>query len=279
MTAAADLRALLDQLVAPVIAAGAATLAVRAEGIDVDQKQDASPVTEADRRAEDILLRALADIAPGALVVAEERASSEGVPDAATGDFWLVDPLDGTKEFIRGGTDFTVNVALVRARQPVLGLVYAPADGRLYLGSTETGAAFARVDDGQPGARQPLKARPQPVDAAAIKVVASRSHRTPETEAYLTHYPKADCVSVGSSLKFCLVAEGSADIYPRLGPTMEWDTAAGDAVLRAAGGAVIDAAGQPLAYAKPGFRNGFFVAWGDGDAPPPPAPDAVLAAS
>ena len=269
---------LVAHLIDPVIAAGAATLAVREKGVAVDEKADQSPVTEADRQAEDILTRALSALAPDILIVAEERAAAEGLPPGGARRFWLVDPLDGTKEFVKGGADFTVNVALIEEGGPVLGLVYAPADGRLYAGSRETGATFARVTHGKAEASSPIAPRRRPADGPDLKVVASKSHRNPETEAYLRHFPDADCVSIGSSLKFCLVAEGAADIYPRLGPTMEWDTAAGDAVLRAAGGVVCDGQGATLAYGKPDFRNGFFVAWGDPEAEAPPAPDLVAAA-
>ncbi|MGF1606865.1 MAG: 3'(2'),5'-bisphosphate nucleotidase CysQ [Rhodothalassiaceae bacterium] len=260
--------ALADRLIAPVLEAGRAALAIREAGLDVSDKADASPVTEADRAAEAILIDAIETVAPGTLIVAEERAEAHGLPADGAERFWLVDPLDGTKEFIKGGEDFTVNVALIEQGQPVLGLVYAPVQDRLFWGVAGHGAKL-RV-----GGQERLIATRAMAQPPAV--VASRSHRSPETDAYLARFPGADCVSVGSSLKFCLVAMGEADLYPRLGPTMEWDTAAGDAVLRAAGGQVIDTRGQPFLYNKPGFKNGFFVAWGDATAPAPPAPDAVL---
>lgn len=260
---------LAQSLLTHAVAAGKEALRIRAAGLTVEDKADTSPVTLADRAAEAILLEAIERAVPDAFVVAEERAEAQGLPEAGAERFWLVDPLDGTKEFINGGDDFTVNLALIEQGQPVLGLVYAPARDALYYGVRGQGA-FLR--DGS-ASEQPIRTRAR---ATPPKVVASKSHRSPETDAYLKQFPDAECVSVGSSLKFCLVATGQADLYPRLGPTMEWDTAAGHAVLLAAGGRVIDAAGAPFAYNKPGFKNGFFVAWGDADGQTPPAPDAVL---
>ena len=174
-----------------------------------------------------------------------------------------MDPLDGTKEFIGRRGDFTVNIALVRAGTPTLGVVYAPAKGRLFAGDATLRAAFAlnrEPTESEPEMRDPIRVRVAPSNG--LTAVASRSHRTPETDAYLARYPVAELVSVGSSLKFCLLAEGKADLYPRMGPTMEWDTAAGHAVLLAAGGAVIGPDGMPLRYGKPEYRNPWFVASG-----------------
>jgi 3'(2'), 5'-bisphosphate nucleotidase len=171
--------------------------------------------------------------------------------------------LDGTKEFIHRRGEFTVNIALIRRRMPAFGIVYAPVGGVLYAGNVAAGRAFRcshPADAPKAGPREPLRVRPTP--AAGITAVVSRSHSTPETDAYLSHYTVSDRVSVGSSLKFCLVAAGEADLYPRLGTTMEWDTAAGHAVLAAAGGKVLAPGGGPLLYGKPDFRNSFFIASG-----------------
>ena len=162
----------------------------------------------------------------------------------STAEFFLVDPLDGTKEFVKGGDDFTVNVALVRERVPVVGVVLAPASGVLYAGVAGQGAWSGRVAGGRVGNARPIRVR---AGGRPIDVVASKSHRTPETDAYIARYPVGDLVSAGSSLKFCTVAEGEADLYPRMGTTMQWDTAAGDAVLRAAGGRTVTLDGAPLA--------------------------------
>jgi 3'(2'), 5'-bisphosphate nucleotidase len=229
---------------------------------EVRAKADDSPVTTADHVAEEIILRHLALHAPHIPVVAEEQVAAGTTPAVGT-EFLLVDPLDGTKEFIHRRGDFTVNIALIRAGLPVLGVVYAPATGRLF--AADVGAAHAvqaTLDPAHPVAAglQPIHVREIP--AAGLTVVASRSHRTPETDAYLARYVIADLVAVGSSLKFCLVAAGQADLYPRLGPTMEWDTAAGHAVLSAAGGQVAGPDGQALRYGKPQFRNPWFVASG-----------------
>ena len=223
----------------------------------LSHKDDNSPVTEADEKAEEIILSALKNIAPDVQVIAEEAASKDGLPNHGKEEFFLVDPLDGTKEFINKRDAFTVNIALIQNGHPVLGLVYAPARGTLYYGDIETGAYLIN-DQSTP---KPMTVKPANLSKPTI--VASLSHRNAETDAYLENYPGADLVSIGSSLKFCLVAEGKADLYPRLGPTMEWDTGAGHAVLLAAGGGVFNPDGSPFCYNKPNFLNGFFVARGD----------------
>jgi len=251
----------LPFLVEAALEAGAVAARIYHGGFEVAVKADATPVTTADHAAEEVILRHLARHLPGIPVVAEEQAAAGIVP--VTGrEFFLVDPLDGTKEFINRSGDFTVNIALVSAGRPVLGVVYAPATGRLFAGDVMAGEAWRmQREPGATGsAPEPIRVRPVP--AAGVTAVASRSHRTPETDAYLSRYAVAELTSVGSSLKFCLVAEGSADLYPRLGPTMEWDTAAGHAVLAAAGGTVAGPDGTPLAYGKPDFRNPWFVAAG-----------------
>lgn len=258
-------QAVIEPLIETAIAAGREIMEVAHRGANVRRKDDSSPVTEADERAERVILKALGALPGGHMVVAEERAATGGLPEWVDGPFWLVDPLDGTKEFIKGGADFTVNIALIEDEEPSLGIVYCPADGKLFVGA-EGQAWQAQVGaDGALGERTAVRtAKAEP----PLSIVASKSHRTAETDAYLAHYPDAELVSVGSSLKFCLVATGQADLYPRLGPTMEWDTAAGHGVLRAAGGRVVDAEGQPFRYYKPGFKNGHFLAWGDPDFEP-----------
>ncbi len=178
-------------------------------------------------------------------------------------EFFLVDPLDGTKEFIAKRGDFTVNIALVRDGLPVMGVVFAPANEKLFVGDVARGQAFRaaqRPDPQHVPVREPITVRPVP--ARGLTAVASRSHSNAETDDYLARNNVVDRVSVGSSLKFCLVAAGEADVYPRLGTTMEWDTAAGHAVLAAAGGKVLTLEGAPLRYGKPEFRNPHFIASG-----------------
>lgn len=250
---------LLDQLADTAREAGEAILAIVRRGFDVEAKSDRSPVTEADRAAELIILAALARAAPGVPVIAEEEVAAGRIPDH--GDtFFLVDPLDGTKEFVRGGDDYTVNVALVESLVPRLGVVFAPATGRLHAGLVGSGA---RVEDAAGSRSIRTRERAEPVTA-----VASKSHFTQDTADYLEAAVGA-CghVSIGSSLKFCIVAEGEADIYPRLSPTSEWDTAAGHAVLLAAGGRVDGPDGGPLRYGKKAFLNRAFVATGGWAAP------------
>lgn len=253
---------MLQSLIYTAQRAGGAIMAVYATEFAVRDKPDASPVTLADEAAERIILEDLATIAPGVPVVAEESVAAGRIPVIAE-RFFLVDPLDGTKEFVGRRDEFTVNVALIEAGEPVLGVVFAPARHELYWGDVRAGKAGhidADPDGTMPSMGNPISARVSP--AQGLTAVASRSHRTPETDAFLSNYSVAEFRSIGSSLKFCLVAAGEADLYPRLGPTMEWDTAAGHAVLLAAGGKVTDLEGGPLRYGKPGFRNGHFLARG-----------------
>lgn len=265
---------LLDDLLAAALAAGAAILRIRAQGFAVHDKPDASPVTAADQAAEALILARLAALAPGVAVVAEEAAAAGVLPDVGR-RFFLVDPLDGTREFVAGRDEFTVNIALVQDGLPVLGVVVAPALGRAFAGDVAAGIAFELSQDvgASTGATSPAvaaaSARPQRRSmrvrrppASGVVAVASRSHGTPETEDWLRQAKVTQRVSIGSSLKFCLLASGEADVYPRFGPTMEWDTAAGHAVVVAAGGRVDGLDGEPLRYGKPGFRNPAFVARG-----------------
>jgi len=261
MIDAAARREWLAPLLDTALSAGAAIMNIYNAGIDVREKQDSSPVTDADEAAEAIILETLRTFEPALPIVAEESMAAGDGPNSVGRAFWLVDPLDGTKEFINKRTDFTVNIGLVVDGVPVLGVVYAPARNLLFWGDAEDGAFVADVADGQQGEARPVTVRPEPADG--LIAVASKSHRTPETDEFLSALPLKDSQSAGSSLKFCLVAEGEADIYPRFGPTMEWDTAAADAVLRAAGGAVLNPDGSLFVYGKPDFRNGYFIARGD----------------
>lgn len=247
------------EILAAVRAAGDAVLEVYAGGFDVEAKSDGSPVTEADKRAEAIIVGALERVAPDVAVIAEERVSAgAGLGGSAPARFWLVDPLDGTKEFISRNGEFTINVALIEAGVPILGLVFAPALGQLFMAAPGMPAVLHDASG-----RREIAARVAPPEGATI--VSSRSHGDADALARFTEGRKiAASITAGSSLKFCAVAAGQADIYPRFGRTMEWDTAAGDAVLRAAGGAVRDLAGAVLRYGKPGFENPHFVAWGRG---------------
>jgi 3'(2'),5'-bisphosphate nucleotidase len=253
---------MLQSLIYTAQRAGGAIMAVYATGFAVRDKADASPVTAADEAAEKIILADLAEIAPDIPVVAEESVAGGKIPRVAD-RFFLVDPLDGTKEFIGRRDEFTVNIALIENGEPVLGVVLAPARRELFWGDVRAGRAGhmdAEPDGTMPLMGAPLRAREAPPDG--LVAVASRSHRSPETDAFLAKYPVKEFRSIGSSLKFCLVAAGQADVYPRLGPTMEWDTAAGHAVLTAAGGSVTTLEGGPFRYGKPDFRNGNFIAWG-----------------
>jgi len=245
------------------LATGPAIMAIYAPDCASRAKSDGSPVTEADHQAEAIIHAGLTRIAPEIPVVAEEAAAA-GAEMKIADQFFLVDPLDGTREFLKHNGEFTVNIALVHNGAPVAGVVYAPALARLWVGGESAWTCDVEVGAALPGEarRRPLSTRAAPEKLVAL---ASRSHRDAETEAFLVRIPCGDVTSAGSSLKFCVVAEGEADVYPRFGPTMEWDTAAGDAVLRAAGGVVLQQNGAPFAYGKAesGLRNGAFVAWGD----------------
>ena len=253
---------LLEAMVAAAVEAGRAAHEIYLAGFEVQRKADHSPVTQADHAAEAIILERLRQAAPHVPIVAEEEVAAGRLPDFGS-EFFLVDPLDGTKEFIQRIGDFTVNIALIRNGVPVLGVVYAPVTSGLFIGNVTEGWAqrsHQATDSQAVASRAPIRVRAAP--AKGLTVVVSRSHATPETETYLAQYSVAERVSVGSSLKFCLVAAGEADLYPRLGPTMEWDTAAGQAVLAAAGGTVLAPGGAPLEYGKPGLRNTHFIAGG-----------------
>jgi len=243
--------------------AGAKIMEIYNSGFEVAEKSDASPVTEADTAAEAIILAGLRTLAPGANIIAEEAVSAGATPEV-TAEFYLVDPLDGTREFISRNGEFTVNIALVKNGAPVAGVVYAPALATIYAGELGSGAVEMPLSADAPWpatpAMKPITCPDLP--ASGIRVVASRSHRDEATNDWLAKRDVAEIVAAGSSLKFCLLAAGKAHLYPRFGRTMEWDTAAGHAVLAAAGGEVFEAEGDPLRYGKQhrGFDNPAFIA-------------------
>ncbi|MFC5385309.1 3'(2'),5'-bisphosphate nucleotidase CysQ [Aquamicrobium segne] len=245
--------------------AGRAIMRVFEAGFAVEDKADHSPVTEADRMSERIILEGLRTSFPDMICVAEEETSAGVRPGEIGRAFFLIDPLDGTKEFVSGRDEFTVNIALICDGAPAIGVVFAPCSKRFFSGRPGLAQTVLIGDDYAVRARQPVNVRKQ---ARPPVVLASRSHNTPETEDYIAGLGIADVTAIGSSLKFCLLAAGEADIYPRFSRTMEWDTAAGDAVLRAAGGMTCTQDGAPLAYGKRNrgcdvdFSNPFFIAKG-----------------
>ncbi len=243
--------------------AGKVIMTIYADAPRIDTKADGSPVSDADRESERLIREQLSKVLPDLPLVAEESFNPQQclqVPDR----FLLVDPLDGTREFISRNGEFTVNIALIESGQPTVGCVYAPACDAMYIAGASAFRAELRPGATLPPLAEltPIATRPYP--HAGLSAVASRSHLDPQTEAFLKRLPIAAHRNAGSSLKFCVIAQGDADVYPRLAPTMEWDTAAGQAVLVAAGGCVIAADGAPLRYGKgkAGFRNEGFVAWG-----------------
>lgn len=233
-----------------------------ADDFAVKLKGDQSPVTEADEAADQLISAGLRADFPDITLITEEQAASH---DLQADTFLIVDPLDGTKEFVQRRGDFTVNIALVENGVPTRGVVYAPAKGRLFYtdASGQSVEETGPLEPEHPGATTPIKVS-QP-DNSSLIVVASKSHRDAATEDYINKYSVADNAAAGSSLKFCLVATGEADLYPRLGRTMEWDTAAGHAVLRGAGGNVVRFDDHTdLTYGKPGYENPFFIAFAPG---------------
>ena len=251
-----DAAELIEGIRAAASRAAAAILDIYARPFAVERKADASPVTQADEVAEAIILEALRAATPDIPVVAEELCAAGGMPAAVPGRFWLVDPLDGTKEFIARNGEFTVNIALIERRRPVLGVILVPVQEVTYW--AVAGTAWRQRGA---GAAERIAARAVPAEGAVV--LHSRSHAdAAKLDAYVAALPKAARRIAGSSLKFCLLAAGEADLYPRFGRTMEWDTAAGQAVLEAAGGGVTTLDGAPLAYGKPGFENPDFIARG-----------------
>ncbi len=233
--------------------AGDAIMAIAASSLAITRKADHSPVTLADTTANDLIVAGLTDLTPDIPVVSEEGAHILDEPDQP---FWLVDPLDGTKEFIAGNGEFTVNIALVQQREPTLGVIYAPAKDRMFF-SSSPGQAFQQV-----GSAPPERIKARTAIPGSLVALASRSHLDERTQEFLRKANVTDIRQMGSSLKLALIAAGEADIYPRFGPTMEWDIAAGHAILIAAGGSLTKTDGSPLHYAKSDLRNPDFVARG-----------------
>jgi 3'(2'), 5'-bisphosphate nucleotidase len=242
--------------------AGVAVMEVYESNFETRTKADYSPVSDADERAEEIILARLESALPDIPVLAEERAAREGVGERIADAFLLVDPVDGTKEFVQRKGDFTVNIALIVAGAPVAGCVFAPARREMYFGGGEA----RLIENFAPGSRisegRLLQTRAYP--GGGLVAITSSSHLNDQTKKLLARLPIVSQTAIGSSLKFCWIAAGKADVYPRWGPTMEWDTAAGHAVLQAAGGRVLQPDGAPFVYGKgaKGFENGPFVAWG-----------------
>ena len=250
-----SLLGLMTSLLPCVLRAGEKIMDVYHKDPKKELKADGSPVTEADRAAEEIILESLKQVAPKALIISEENAHSHSNP--AEKEFFLVDPLDGTKEFLKkdGKGSFTVNIGLIENNVPVMGIVYAPALGQMFFGGKNLGS-WKTIN----GKKSKISVRKPQSDK--IVAVASFSHKDPKTTEWLKKHNITETKSVGSSLKFCLIASGQADVYPRFGPTMEWDTAAGDAILRAAGGIVTKPDFSNLNYGKHFYKNEPFIAWG-----------------
>ena len=247
--------AMLEHLLALAFAAGEGILAAQREGLRVSRKADASMVTHADEEADALIVTELKRIAPNVPVVSEEGAS---LPEETLkhGRFWLVDPLDGTSGYIRGGSEYTVNIALIEDQRPVMGVIVIPATGEGFAGLAGDGAWKQQGE-----AIRPIRVRPAPAEGWTVLLSHRGAHD--RARALLAEYPVHHLQPASSSLKFCRIAEGAADCYPRLGPTMEWDTAAGHAILHAAGGEVYALpSGDPFRYGRPGFLNGNFIAVG-----------------
>ncbi|MDI5921008.1 3'(2'),5'-bisphosphate nucleotidase CysQ [Halomonas sp. LR5S13] len=253
-----DLATLLDRIHNIALDAGQAIMSVYARDFSIEEKADKSPLTEADKAAHDVIVKGLHALPVEIPVLSEEH--TEGFDGAnADGRYWLVDPLDGTKEFIKRNGEFTVNIALIENGKPVLGVVVAPALEVSYLAAEGIGA----LKEDASGERQPIQVAGKPAKGTTWRVVGSRSHPSPDLAEWLGQLGPHDMVPMGSSLKLCLIAEGAADVYPRLGPTCLWDTGAAQAVVEQAGGRVETLAGQPLRYATPQEHlNPYFIVWG-----------------
>ena len=256
--------ALMEPLTDIVVAAGAAIIAVSRSTMQIEGKSDGSPVTEADMAADGIIARGLSKLAPHITALSEERTHLAERPYGNS--FFLVDPLDGTKEFIAGRDEYTVNVALISSGVPLLGIIAAPALGLVWRGLVgRTSERLIVTKDGKTRSAQPIRTRPHPAPGGPWIVAVSRSHGDERTEAFIAARPGAIRQALGSAVKFGRVAEGGADIYPRLSPTSEWDVAAGHAVVTAAGGRITDSKGAALRFgeAREGFLVPEFIAWGD----------------
>jgi 3'(2'), 5'-bisphosphate nucleotidase len=264
-----EIARLAEALLSVSLAAGRVQMTHFATGVAVEIKQDQSPVTVADRDSEEIILEGLGRAAPGVAVIAEEAVTAGRIPPI-TGPFFLVDPLDGTKGFIKGRREFTINIGLIVQRRPVFGLIYAPALSELYLTLGPDKAAMASIEPGSSAriladcALRPIRTRVP--DPNALSALTSQTHLDRATTEFLEGYKVIERRAIASSLKFGLLAKGDADLYPRIGPTSEWDTAAGHAILGAAGGTVTHLDGTPLLYgnAERRFENPDFIAWGRG---------------
>jgi len=256
-----DSRALVQELCVLAEKAGVETMRFCGGSTSVTQKNDSSPLTDADRASHDFLMRSLPGLIPGIPVISEESVDPTHGPANADGLFWLVDPLDGTKEFLKGTGEFTVNIALIEHRRAVAGVVHAPAIGLTYFADLDHGAFRKQRTEA------PVSIRIQPAKLDRLRVVASKDHAGPLVAAMLSRLTNVELKSMGSSLKFCLVAEGAADVYLRDVPTMEWDTAAAQCVVEAAGGNICTLDGQPLRYGKPGLKNPAIITVGDPDLP------------
>src|ERR1700688_3081492 len=250
-----DLHALSERLMPIVESAGAAIMRVYDAGFTVQRKEDNSPLTLADLESQRVIIEGLAEMTPGIPILSEESAQAPWGERQSWRELWVVDPLDGTREFVKRNGEFTVNIALVREHEPVLGMVAAPPLGLLYWGASGAGA----FSHHRGAAQVPIKVSPP---QSPLRVVGSRSHASAETAGYLTRLGPHALTGIGSSLKFCLVAEGKADLYPRFGPTSEWDTAAGQALLEAAGGHVTRLDRHRLRYnCRESVINGDFLAF------------------
>jgi 3'(2'), 5'-bisphosphate nucleotidase len=251
-----DLLGLADALLPVAARAGEAIMAVYRSPFTVERKRDDSPLTRADLESQRIIIEGLASLTPGVPILSEESAHAPWSERRAWRELWVVDPLDGTREFVKRNGEFTINVALVVDHEPVLGLVAIPAQHLAYFGAAACGAYRRRLPQGE---TSKIEVAPP---ATPLRVLGSRSHKTAQTAAYLTRLPRHELLSVGSALKFCLLAEGKADLYPRFGATSEWDTAAGQALLEAAGGHVTRMDGHRLRYnCRESLINGDFVAF------------------
>jgi 3'(2'), 5'-bisphosphate nucleotidase len=260
-----DLLGLGEALLPVALRAAAAIMRVYAGAFTVERKLDDSPVTQADLESQRIILDGLQTLTPGVPILAEESAQAPWNERRAWRELWVVDPLDGTREFVKRNDEFVINIALIEEHEPLLGLVAVPAQGLVYVGAAGCGA-YRRLAD---GTRSPIRVAPP---AAPLRVVGSRSHSSGQLAAYLADLMPYEFLGVGSALKFCLLAEGKADLYPRFGPTSEWDTAAGQALLEAAGGHVTRMDGHRLRYnCRESLINGDFVAFNDPVVLPDPA--------
>jgi 3'(2'), 5'-bisphosphate nucleotidase len=258
---------LMSELTAIIAEAATAIRAIETATVAVRRKDDQSPVTAADEASEAVILRHLAGLLPGVPVVSEEAVAAQAHVAPLPARFWLVDPLDGTREFIDGRPEYTVNIALVVDGAPVAGLIAAPAQNLIWRGIVAEGASRVQLDpQGRTVEARPIHTRRAPPDGLVAAV--SRSHLDPASAQLLDGLPVVERRSSGSALKFCLIAEGQADVYPRLAPTCEWDIAAGHAIVVAAGGIVTQPEGRPLRYGQTDdrFRVPAFLAWGDPEA-------------